>query len=307
VAKGSVFSVVKGAIKDFGEDECSVRAAALAYYTIFALPPVLVLLITIAGLVWDPGDVQRSLEGQFSGMLGTKAGGQIREMLRSADRPETGGALSTVLSVAGLLFGATGAFLQLQGALNRAWEVKPDPAQGGVMRFVTKRLLSIGMVLVIAFLLTVSLAFTAFISAAAERIGGSMAEPAIYVLDLALALLLLTLLFGMIFKILPDAELDWRDVWVGAGVTAILFVVGKFAIGYYLGRGDKGDAFGAAGALAVVLLWIYYAGMILLFGAEFTQRWAERNGRGIRPEEGAVRVVEKQVVMPPGGMSAAPD
>ncbi|HYD55006.1 MAG TPA: YihY/virulence factor BrkB family protein [Gemmatimonadaceae bacterium] len=304
MAQVGVFSVLKQAFKDFGEDECSVRAAALAYFTIFALPPLLVLLITIAGVVWDPADVQKAIEGQFAGMLGGQAGQQVHEMVSNADRPDKGGALSTILSVAGLLFGATGAFMQLQGALNRAWEVKPDPEAGGIKTFITKRLLSLGMILAIGFLVAVSLALTAAVSAFSGTLGGSIPGPLLYVLDLALAFAVLLLLFGLIFKILPDATIEWRDAWVGAAVTAALFVVGKFAIGFYLGRGDKGDAYGAAGSLAVMLLWIYYAGMILLFGAEFTQAWASAHGRAPQPEEGAVKVVEdEQLIRPDGSVS----
>jgi membrane protein len=301
VATAGVFSVLKQAFKDFGDDECSVRAAALAYFTIFALPPLLVLLITVAGVVWDPADVQQAIEGQFSGMLGGDAGRQVHEMVANADRPDKGGAMSTILGIAGLLFGATGAFMQLQGALNRAWEVKPDPESGGVRHFVTKRLLSLGMILAIGFLVAVSLALTAAISAFSGMLGGALPEPVLYVLDVVLALGVLTLLFGVMFKVLPDATIEWRDAWVGAAVTAVLFVIGKFAIGFYLGRGDKGDAYGAAGSLAVMLLWIYYAGMILLYGAEFTQAWATARGREPVPEEGAVKVIESQELVRPGG------
>lgn len=292
------FQLVKAAAKDFGEDECGVRAAALAYYTVFALPPLLILLIMIAGLVWDPQDVQRAIESQFAGMIGQSGAQQIHTIITQADRPGSGGAFATVASLAGLLFGATGAFLQLQGALNRVWEVKPDPEQGGVRNFITKRLLSLGMVLGIAFLLAVSLALTAGISAVGGAIGG-VPDPLLYAIDLVLTLGTLTLLFAAMFKVLPDAEVAWRDVWVGGVVTALLFVAGKFAIGFYLGRSNPGSAFGAAGALAVVLIWAYYAGMILLFGAEFTQQWARQRGGGIRPEKGAVRVVEKEAEVRP--------
>ena len=307
MARVGVFSVLKRAATEFGEDECSVRAAALAYYTVFALPPLLVLLITIAGLIWDPNDVRTAIEGQFAGMLGAQAGGQIKEMIASADRPDRGGALSTILSVAGLLFGATGAFMQLQGALNRAWGVKPDPHSGGVRRFVTKRLLSLGMVLVIGFLVAVSLALTAALSAFVGILGTGVPPSLLFALDLILAFAVLMALFALIFKVLPDATVQWRDVWIGAAVTAALFVVGKFAIGFYLGRGDKGDAFGAAGSLAVMLLWIYYAGMILLFGAEFTESWADAHGRRVKPEDGAVAVVEAERTVPPGGRTREGD
>jgi membrane protein len=293
-----LFGLLKNAAKDFGEDECPLRAAALAYYTVFAMPPLLILLIMIAGLVWEPSDVQRAMETQFAGLVGSQGARGIHEMIASGDRPGGGNVIKTVLSIAGLLFGATGAFIALQGALNHAWEVKPDPKQGGIKNFIAKRLFSIGMVLGIGFLLAVSMALTAGISAVGERLGGGVAEPVMYAVELTLSFAVLTVLFAAIYKVLPDAEIGWRDVWVGAIVTAVLFVVGKFGLGFYLGRSEPGSAFGAAGALAVILVWVYYAGMILLFGAEFTQRWAESRGHGIRPEKGAVRVDEKEVEKP---------
>ena len=299
-----LFQVVKAAFKDFGEDECAVRAAALAYYTVFALPPLLILLILVAGWVWDPQDIQRALESQFAGMIGQAGAEQIHTIVTKADRPGSGGLFATLASVGGLLFGATGAFMQLQGALNRAWEVKPDPAQGGVMQFITKRLLSLGMVLGVGFLLAVSLALTSAVSALGGALGGGLSEPVLHVLNFVLSLVVLGLLFSAMFKVLPEAKVAWRDVLVGGGVTALLFVGGKFAIGLYLGRSSPGDAFGAAGALAVVLVWAYYSAMILLFGAEFTQQWAKQRGSGIEPEEGAVRVIESEEHVRPGESGA---
>jgi membrane protein len=286
--------LLKDTVKDFSDDECSVRAAALAYYTIFALPPLLILLLMVAGLIWDPADVQRALESQFAGLLGADGAQQIHEMIVQADRPDTGGPFTTLVSLGGLLFGATGVFMQLQGALNRAWEVTPDPEQGGVKSFLGKRLLSVGMVLGLGFLIAVLLALTAGVSAVGGALGASLPEPLLHVLNFGLSFVVLALLFAAMFKILPDAEVAWRDVGVGALATAGLFVIGKFAIGFYLGQSEPGSAFGAAGALAIVLVWTYYAAMIMLLGAEFTQQWARRRGADIVPEQGAVRVVERK-------------
>lgn len=286
---------LKRILRDFSDDECPVRAAALAYYTVFALPPLLILLVLVVGVFWDPTDVQRAIESQFSSLIGAEGGRAIREMLARGDRPGSSGILATVLGVAGLLFGSLGAFMQLQGALNRAWEVKPDPKKGGVWSFIAKRILSAGMILAVAFLLIVSLAVSAILSA----LGSSAAfipEPALQAADVTLSFGVITLLFAAIFRFLPDAEIDWRDVWVGALVTSVLFVVGKFLIGFYLGRSAPGDAYGAASVLAVILVWVYYAGMIVLFGAEFTQAWAQRHGVRKRPEQGAVHVEQREVV-----------
>lgn len=289
-----MWAFLKRILSDFSEDECSVRAAALAYYTVFALPPLLILLTMVVGVFWDPTEVQLALERQFSTLVGDEAGSAIREMLVRAERPGAGGLLATVLGIAALTLGALGAFMQLQGALNRAWEVKPDPKKGGIKNFIAKRILSVGMILAVAFLLTVSLAASAIVSALGSKIA-FIPEQALYAIDASLSFGVLTVLFAAIFRFLPDAEIAWRDVWAGALVTSVLFVVGKFVIGFYLGRSAPGDAFGAASALAVILVWIYYAGMIVLFGAEFTQAWADRRGARKTPEPGAMHVEHREV------------
>lgn len=286
---GGMLQLVKATWSDFSRDECGTRAAALAYSTVFALPPLLILLVTVAGLVFSPAEVQRALETQFAGMVGQAGAQQIHEMLARGRNSAGGGLVATVGSVLGLLLGATGAFMALQEALNRAWNVKPDPKKGGVKAFVTKRLFSAGMVLGLGFILAVSLALTASIAAVGGMMGGGLPKVVMQVVNFVLTLVVLSALFSAIFKILPDAKVEWRDVRVGGVVTAVLFVIGKFVIGLYLGRSNPGDAFGAASALAVLLVWTYYSGMIILLGAEFTQLWAERQGHRIEPEEGAVR------------------
>jgi membrane protein len=300
-----LFQLIKAAFRDFGEDECGLRSAALAYFTVFALPPLLVLLVMIAGMIWSPHEVQRALETQFAGMMGESGGRQIHEMMVRGNKASEGG-LGAITSIVGLVLGATGFFLSLQNALNRVWEVKPDPQQGGVKQFLMKRLLSFGMLLGLGFLLAVSLALTAAVSALGGVVGGGLPKPVMYVIELAVSFAVLSLLFAAMFKYLPDAKASWRDVLVGGAVTGLLFVVGKFAIGMYLGRSNPGDAFGAASALAVVLVWAYYAGMILLFGAELTQQWAKRRGSGIEPKDGAVHVIEHEELLRPGQYSGSP-
>src|SRR5688500_968858 len=288
------WGLAKTTFSECNKDEATWKAAALAYYTVFALPPLLVLLLMAASAVWDPVEVRRTLTGEFQSLMGQDVAGQIQTMITSAEQKASGTGLRLVLSLGGLIFGATGAFVSLQSALNRAWEVEPDPKQGGVRNFITKRFLSLGMVLGIAFLLLVSLALTSALSAAGGVLLGGLPEAVGHVLNFALSFAVITLLFAGMFKILPDAKVEWRDVWVGAVVTALLFVVGKFVIGLYIGQSDPGNAFGAAGALAVLLVWIYYAAVIVLLGAEFTQAWIRQRGREIEPEEGAVRVVERK-------------
>ena len=298
-ARGMI-PLLKQTFKDFSDDECTTMAAALSYYTVFALPPLLLLIVMIVGAVMDPQDVREALHGQLGGLLGQAGGDEIRTIMEKAQEtktPDTGRPLAAVLGIATLVLGATGVFAQLQAALNKAWEVKPDPAQGGIKNFLVKRIFSFGMVLAIAFLLLVSLALTAMISAVGGMLGRMMpgvGEAVLHVLNFAVSFGVITLLFAVMFKIVPDAEVAWKDVWVGALVTGALFMIGKYAIGFYLGRSNPGEVYGAAGSLAILLVWIYYASMIVFFGAEFTQTWAERRGEGVVPEKGAVRVVQEE-------------
>lgn len=294
----SIVSILKESGKEFMDDNCPRMAAALAYYTIFSLPPLLILIITIVGAVWDPQTIRAAMEGQFAQMMGPEAAGEIHTMIENANRPGSRSALRTILGVAALIFGATGAFIQLQDALNQAWEVEPDPEQGGLKNFLLKRVFTFGMILGIGFLLLVSLVLSAALSAfgevLSEMLPGGLSDALLHSLNLGISFAIVTLLFAALFKVVPDAKIAWRDVWIGAAATAVLFVLGKFLIGLYLGNSDPGQAFGAAGSLAVLLLWIYYSGLIVLFGAEFTQAWADSRGSGIEPEPGAVRVVERK-------------
>lgn len=286
-----LIEIARATAKEFSRDQCTLRAAALSYYTVFALPPLLILLIMMAGLIWTPDAVQRAIESQFAGLIGVDGARTVREMVSSA-HDTTHGAVATTLGVAGLLIGATGAFLSLQDALNAVWEVKPDPRQGGIKRFVTKRLLSAGMLLGVAFLLVVSLAVTAAISALGNAVGSVGAV--MQVLNLVLSVTILSILFAAMFKYLPDAVVAWRSVWLGGAVTAVLLEVGKSIIGLYLGHSHPGNAFGGASALAVILVWIYYSGTLVLFGAEFTQAVAASLGHSIEPKAGAIRVVREE-------------
>jgi membrane protein len=303
MAKGNrgIVAIFKDSAKDFIEDDCMDSAAALSYYTIFSLPALLVLILTIISAVMSPSDVRGGLEGQLQSLMGPSAGEQVRTIIQQAEQKPGGGLLPTVLGIIGLLLGATGAVGQLQKALNRAWNVEPDPNQGGVKNFLTKRIFSLGMILVLAFFLLVSLVVSAALTGMGDRVNSflpsGLSGPVLEVLNMAISLGVITLLFAALFKVMPDAKISWRSVWVGAAVTAVLFIVGKFLIGFYLGKSNPGQAYGAAGSLAVLLLWVYYSSLILLFGAEFTETWAERRGQGIEPEPGAVRVRrEKQRV-----------
>ncbi len=292
----SLLAVSKETVNDFMSDDCSTMAAALSYYTVFSLPPLLVVLLMLLGAILDPQDVQGTLENQLSGLMGPAGAEQVRTILAHADRPGSGNVAATVLGVIGLLLGASGVFGQLQAALDKAWEVAPDPSQG-VKSFILKRVFSLGMVLAMAFVLLASLVLSAVISGFGDSLARFLptwlSEPFLFGLDMAFSIGVITLLFAAIFKVLPDARVDWHDVWVGALFTAVLFTVGKILLGFYLGNSNPGQAFGAAGALALTLVWIYYTSMIMLFGAEFTQAWAKRRGHGVVPQRGAVRVIRE--------------
>jgi len=296
-----MLGMLKRTLKEFLEDDCPAMAASMSYFTVFSLAPLLVLTLMVVGVFVDPADLQGHIRDQMATLIGADGARQVDEMVLSADLTSDRGPLPTILGVLALIFGATGAFGALQSALNRVWEVKPDPRRGGLKSFVGKRLLSLGMVGTIAFLLLVSLIVSAALSAFGDRIAGMLggiSGTVMQVAQVTVSLAVVGILFAAIFKILPDARIAWRDVRVGALFTTILFVAGKFLIGFYLSRADPGSTFGAAGALAVILIWIYYSAMIVFLGAEFTQVWSSERGRGIEPEEGAVRVETRTVLTP---------
>lgn len=301
-AQTGILGLLKRSFSDFMEDDCMDAAASLSYYTIFSLPAILVLLLLLVSSVMDPNDVRGGLESQMESLMGPRAGEQVRTIIQESEQRPGGGAIPALLGIAGLIFGATGAFGQLQKTLNRTWDVEPDPNQGGIKAFLGKRVFSLGIILVLAFILLVSLVISAALSGMGDRLGSflpsGLSAPVLEVLNLVISLGAITLLFGAMFKILPDAEISWRSVWVGAAFTAVLFIIGKFLIGLYIGKSNPGEAYGAAGSLAILLLWVYYSSLIVLFGAEFTETWAqERRGETIEPEPGAVRVRrEKQRV-----------
>jgi membrane protein len=299
------FGVLKKAAMDFSEDDCMSSGAAMAYYAIFSLPPLLVLVVMIAGHFGVPPEkIQKMVQNQWGvGAASAQSGdgaGQDGDALGSAfakakERPKAGqfGIVSRIVGGAILLFSATGLFAQLQYALNRAWDVKPDPKQGGVWRFITKRLLSFSMVLVVAFLLLVSFVLSTIIDELIALVQGGTPEGMALALGIVLNSLatfaVATLLFAAMFKLLPDAKISWRSVWFGALFTALLFVIGKTLIGWYLQHSDLGSGWGSAAASMIgVLIWMYYSSLILLFGTELTQAWASEYGHGIQPEEGAV-------------------
>jgi len=280
--------ILKLSYQGWKEDKASRLSAALAYYTIFSLAPLLVIIIAITGLFWEQGAVQTQVMNQVEGLVGTEGRTFVSDLLTSASNPARG-ITATIIGIITLLFGALGVFNELHNALNTIWEVKEEETKGfleSIKKVIFSRLLSFTMILGIGFLLLVSLVISAGLSAVQETIGNAipLSEILLQILNLIISIGVITVLFALMFKFLPDAEIAWRDVWLGAFVTAILFSLGKFLIGLYLGNSAVASSFGAAGSLVLLLIWIYYSAQILLFGAEFTQVYANKYGSKIIPE-----------------------
>jgi membrane protein len=282
--------VLSQTFREFVEDECPRLAASLAYYTFFSLPALLVAIVYIAGLLVDRGDVEDRLRSHFEETIGTSGADQMTAILKNASQPKQS-LPGWIVGMGMLLLGATGALQELQTALNRAWHVEPDPRQGGVRQFLFKRLLSLILLLGIAILLIASLALSWGLAAFGQWID---AHPSVWLssqvvgwLHTGLSVAVITLLFAALLRFLPDAHVDWSDVWIGAVVTALLFWLGQWVLRLYLTWSAPTSAYGAAGSLALVLLWIYYSALIFFFGAEFTHVLSQRRGKHTAPARGA--------------------
>ncbi len=285
------WGILKAAAVNWSEDQAPRLGAALSYYTLFAFSPLLISVIFIASLWLDQASVRSHLFDELAGLVGKRGARSMQAALTSAV-PKDQGLIATVIAVGTLLLSATGLFVELQAALNRVWGVVEKPGQG-VWGFVKNRLLSFAMVLGIGFLLLVSLVISAALAALGKYIGALVPGLGIFWLGLnALASFgVITVLFAMIFKVLPDVRISWQDVWVGAAVTALLFTGGKFLLGWYLGRSSTVSAYGAAGSIVLLLLWVYYSAQILFFGAELTQAYANKYGAHLEPKSNAQWIV----------------
>ena len=272
----SIVTLFKETFTEFMDDKAPRLGAALAYYTIFSIAPLLLIAIAVAGVVYGKQAAQHDVLAQLQGLFGDAAARSIQEMLVSASKPRSG-KTATIVGVITLLFGAAGVFGQLKDALNTIWNVEPKK-RGGFIGMVRDRFLSFAMVFGIAFLLLVSLVLDAALSAVAKHVGLPGGETPWEILQLGVSFGVVTALFALIFRFLPDTKVEWRDVWYGAAFTSFLFVIGKFLLGIYFGRAAVGSAYGAAGSLVLLLVWIYYSAQILFFGAEFTQVYSRHHG-----------------------------
>jgi membrane protein len=298
------WQMLQETFRQWSEDKPFELAAALAYYTLFSLAPLLLIAITIAGVVFGREATEQQLMTTFGGLVGPQGAEAIQGLLHSASQPQSG-LLGTLLGIVTLLIGAGGVVGQLQDSLNTIWGVAPKPGRG-LLGMLQDRFVSLGMVLGVGFLLLVSLVVSTVLSAAIHFLSGALpgGEGLWHVVELVVSFGFVTLLFALIYKVLPAVEITWRDVWVGAGMTAVLFTVGKFLLGLYLGQSGVTSAYGAAGSLVLVLVWVYYSGLIFFFGAEFTQVYANTYGRGVTPDATAIAVEDKAAQAQHGGHEA---
>lgn len=284
---------IKEAVVDWVDDECPRWGAALAFYSVLSLAPLLVIAVAIAGAVFGDEAARGEIVSQMQSLMGKEGAEAIQQMILHAQKPALG-SLAAVMGLVVLLFGAGGVFGELRAALNRIWEVEPKRG-GGVLRYLRERFLSVTMVLGTGFLLLVSLALSAFLNGAQAYFASQF--PALvnlgHVVNAVVSFGLATVLFALIYKFVPDVRVAWKDVWIGAFTTAVLFTIGKFLLGLYLGRGTFGSAYGAAGSLVVLVVWIYYSAQVMFLGAELTQVYARHYGSGLQPEE---RKTDQQLV-----------
>lgn len=286
-----VWRMLKTAFQEWNQDKAARLAAALAYYTLFSIAPLLILVIAIAGLFFDSAAVREQIMGQVQSLIGGSGADFVSTVLDNANRPgSNSGLVASIISIVLLLIGATGVLTQLQLSLNTIWNVEARP-DIGFMNIVRKRVMSLGMIVVIGFLLLVSLVVSSVISGFSEYLNTMSPglDTLIQLINFLVSFGITTFLFALIFKYLPDVVMTWGDVWFGAAATAILFSIGKFLIGLYLGNSSFGSSYGAAGSVIILLLWVFYSAQILFYGAELTQVYSRRFGSQIQPNQYAVR------------------
>lgn len=288
--------LLKQTFKAWNNDDPFRLSAIVAYYAVLSLPGLLVLVINTVGAIWGPDIVQGKLTGEIAEALGPSAAESIKDIIESTQGGKKS-LISTILGIATLIFGATGVFYHLQLSLNNVWGIKQDP-KSGIKKVLKDRLLGFGFVMVIGFLLLISFIVSTVISVLNSYLQSFLPEFSVYtaiILSELLSLAIITVLFALMFKFLPDAKIRWRSLWVGAILTAVLFTLGKFLLGLYFGEADPSSTYGAAGSIVLILLWVSYSCLILFFGAEFTWVYANRYGYSIEPSSHAVRLDSKEV------------
>jgi len=280
---------------EFVQDNGLKLSSSLSYYTIFSIGPLLILIISLAGIFWGREAVQGKIYGQIKGLVGNGAAQQIQDIIQNIEKAQLGTS-GAILGLIVLLIGATGVFTEMQDSINFIWSVKAKPKRGFV-KLIINRLISFSLILVLGFLLTVSLILNALTDLLHDRLAQHLSNGSIYLfhtIDFLFIIASITCLFATIYKVLPDVRIDWKDAFLGAIFTAFLFIIGKFLISLYVGHSNVGTTYGAAGSIIILMLWIYYTSIILFFGAEFTKVYSINYGSGIKPSETAVFIVKSE-------------
>ncbi len=298
MALKKIASILKDSFSDFFENRVLKLSAALAYYTIFSLPGLIIIVIWISDIFYGQDAVEGTVYGQIAGLVGQDAALQIQQTIRNATLSSES-QFATIIGLATLIIGATSVFSEIQDSINLVWKLKAKPKKGrGWLKLITNRLLSFSIVVSLGFLLLVSLIINGLMDALINRLTQTFPESQVilaYSFNIVFTFLVTSFLFGLIFKVLPDARIQWRHVRAGAFTTAALFMIGKFLIGFYLGQSKMSSAYGAAGSIIVMLLWVYYSAAILYFGAIFTREYAIHQGSNIYPNSYAVWIEQVEV------------
>ncbi|ARV59631.1 ribonuclease BN [Nostocales cyanobacterium HT-58-2] len=289
----AIWELFQETFNEWSNDKVSRLAAALSYYTIFSIAPLLIIVIAIAGAVLGEDAATGAIRTQLEGLVGQDGAGVIQTAIQNANQPKAG-TIASIISIIVLIFGATGLFTELQDALNTIWEVQPKPGRA-MKNMVRQRFTSFAMVLAIGFLLLVSLVISAVLAGIVGYFRNVLpgVDFAWQIVNFILGFTITTVLFGLIFKVLPDVKITWNDVLIGAALTSLLFSIGRYLLGQYLGKSSFGSTYGAAGSVVIILAWVYYAAQILFFGAEFTQVYARKYGSRIIPDKHAIPLTEE--------------
>ncbi|MCB2378380.1 YihY/virulence factor BrkB family protein [Hymenobacter sp. BT635] len=291
-----VVSTLKTTASEFMVNNSFRHAAALSYYTVFSLPPLLLIVITVASSVYGAEAVTGQIYGQMRGFLGADSAKFLQDSIAEFTKQQKGG-VASIIGIGTLIFAATTFFVTLQESINDIWNLKVKP-RNGIWQFVRDRLLSFGLILSVALLLLISFVISAMLSVFTDQLQAWFPEVAVVVIhlvDFVLSLFITSLLFALIYRYLPDAIIRWRDVGIGAVITSLLFLLGKYLIAFYIAKSNPGSAFGAAGSAIVLLLWVNYSSLIIFFGAEFTQEFADAFGQKVQPKAHAVRIETREV------------
>lgn len=291
-----IFSVVKKAFKEWWLKDPFRESAVIAYYAIFSLPGLLVVILTLAGYFFGRDAVSNHVAEQFSSTMGADTAQQIQKMIVEASKMKNS-LWAAIIGIATIIIGATGVFAQFQKSLNTIWEVETDETKSGIWMLIRIRLFSFGLIVSIAFLLIISLVVSALIAAFGNWISGNFSSSLLVILQVAnfiLSLVILAVLFALMFKFLPDAKIKWRHVWIGSLVTALLFDIGKLALGLYFGKANPGIGYGTAGSVILIMLWVSYSSMIVFYGAEFTRAYADEYYGKIAPNEVARKGIQSK-------------